>query len=298
MKKTNKVLFALGTAALVGVATFEIFRKKGKEFYHGYFKSDRSDIKVHSWLAKQNYDTWIIKNKQDMNLTGYYFPKENPNFTFVLVHGYHGRALNMDVHAKAFYEAFNCDLFLPDLRSHGQSDGETVGWGWEDKEDIKQWIEYLSKKHPNRPIVLFGESMGAATVSYLSCEDMPNVKAIIEDCGYSDLYEEFNFQAKNITHLPLAPFYFGVNEEVKKNHGYKIKEASCVECAKQAKYPMMFVHGLEDEVVPSYMVFDLFNACPTEKQLFVVKDAKHTQCIKLEREWYLETLKEFLEEHL
>lgn len=298
MKKSEKVLFALGTAAVVGVAAFEIFRRKGKDFYQGYFKGGSEDLDLNTWLTNMPYQTHTITNKNGLELKGYHIDRQDAEFTFVIIHGYHSRALNMNRYAEVFYKNLPCDLFLPDLRGHGNSDGELVGWGWEDKEDIKEWIFYLSKIHPNRPIVLFGESMGGATVNYLSCEDMPNVKALVEDCGYSDLYEEFDFQAKNITHLPLAPFYFGVNQEVKKNHGYKIKEASCVDCVNKAKYPMMFVHGLKDEVVPSYMAFDLYNACPTEKQLFLVKDANHTQCIKLEKEKYIETLKEFLEEHL
>ena len=159
-------------------------------------------------------------------------------------------------------------------------------------------MNYLAEQFPYRNFVLFGESMGGATVNYLSCEDMPNVKALVEDCGFSDLYEEFNHQSKKIVHLPFAPFYKSFNDEVEKNHHYKIKDANCLECVKNAKYPMMFIHGLKDEVVPSSMVYDLYNACPTEKQLFVVQDANHTQCIKMDPEGYLETLNEFLDEHL
>lgn len=298
MKKTEKALFALGTTALVGVAAYGIIRKKSKEFYENYYKSDTEPLEVDTWLTKMPRDVYHIKNSQGLDLVGYHIPKENAKFTMVIIHGYHSRALNMNNYARAFYEYLDCDLFLPDLRGHGASQGDKVGWGWEDKEDIKEWVNYLTNKFPNQPLVLFGLSMGAATVNYLACETMPGVKALVEDCGFSDLYEEFNYQSKQIVHLPFAPFYPTFNHEVEKNHGYKIKEASCIECVKQAKYPMMFIHGLDDEVVPSKMAFDLFNACPTEKQLFVVKDAKHTQAIQLERDRYLDTLEEFLEEHL
>ena len=216
----------------------------------------------------------------------------------MIIHGYHSRALNMEHWAQAFYENFNCDLFLPDLRSHGESEGNLVGWGIEDKEDIKEWVNLLHQQHPNRPIVLFGVSMGGATVNYLSCEEMPGVKALVEDCGYSTLYEEFDFQSKRVTKLPLAPFYYGMNQQTKANSHYSIKDGDGIECVKHAKYPMMFIHGLDDEVVPFHMVYDLFNACCQEKQLFVVKDAKHGHAIRLERDNYLKLLKEFLDEHL
>ena len=298
MKKVEKLVFALGTAAIVGVATYEIIKKKSKEFYEEYYKAGSEPLKMNTWLANVPSHIWKVQNSQGLELVGYHIPKGNAKFTMVIVHGYRGRALNMNKHAKAFYEQLDCDLFLPDLRGHGNSQGDKVGWGWEDKEDIKVWVKFLSEKLPNRPIVIFGESMGGATVNYLACEDMPNVKALVEDCGFSDLYEEFNFQAKNIVHLPFAPFYKSFNEEVEKNHRYNIKDVSCLKCVEKAKYPMMFIHGLKDEIVPCQMAFDLYNACPTEKQLFLVKEAKHTQCIRLDEEGYMTTLKEFLEEHV
>lgn len=298
MKTLTKALFTLGAAAVAGVAAYEVVKKKSKEFYEEYYKAGCEDLKPNTWLVNMPRHTWKVKNSQGIELVGYHIQKLDAKFTMVIIHGYRGRALNMNTHAKAFYENFDCDLFLPDLRGHGESQGETVGWGWEDKEDIKVWIQYLSEKFPNRPIVIFGESMGGATVNYLACEDMPNVKALVEDCGFSDLYDEFDFQAKQIVHLPFAPFYQSFNKEVVKNHHYKIKDVSGLECVKKAKYPMMFIHGLEDEIVPSKMAFDLYNVCPTEKQLFVVKEAKHTQCIRLDKEGYLSALKEFLDEHL
>lgn len=298
MKKVEKAIFALGTAALVGVAAYEVIKKKSKSFYESYYKSGSEPLVMNTWLTSQPRHTWKVKNKEDLELVGYHIPKLGAKFTMVLVHGYHSRALNMNDYAKAFYENLDCDLFLPDLRGHGDSQGDKVGWGWEDKEDLKVWIDELSKKMPNQPIVLFGASMGGATVCYLANETLPNVKAIVEDSGFSDLYGEFDFQARNLVHLPFAPFYSSFNEEVKKNHDYHIKEANALKCVAQAKYPMMFIHGLDDEVVPSQMVFDLFNECASEKQLFVVKDAKHCKSIKLDLDNYIQTLKEFLEEHL
>ena len=298
MKTLTKALFTLGAAAVAGVAAYEVVKKESKKFYQSYYQGGSEPLDTTSWLAYQPKVTHTLKNRSGLLLTGYHVPKVDSNFTMVIIHGYRSQALNMNRYAEVFYKELNCDLFLPDLRGHGKSEGDYVGWGWEDKEDIKEWMHYLAKQFPARKFVLFGESMGGATVNYLSCEDMPNVKVLVEDCGFSDLYEEFNHQSKKIVHLPFAPFYKSFNKEVEENHHYDIKDANCINCVKYAKYPMMFVHGLSDEVVPCQMAYDLYNACPTDKQLFVVKGANHTECIKLNPEGYLASLKEFLNEHL
>lgn len=297
MKKKTKQ--RLGTAlgltagAMAVVGTCFV---KGKDLYRLAFTPDKKQIKSTTWVAKHFTKQLEVTSHDGLKLNGYYVGRDNPDFTMVIIHGYHDNAARMDIYGEAFYETFNCDLFFPELRAHGSSQGDVVGYGYLDKEDIQTWVAYLNRLNPERKIVLFGLSMGGGTVNMLASTPMRNVKALVEDCGYSNLYEELDFQCKKETKLPLAPFYLGTNYEVQKNCHYSIKDADGLQAVSKAIYPMMFIHGLDDDVVPSYMVFDLYNACPTHKQLFVVKDAKHTKCIVDNREGYLETLKEFIEE--
>ena len=61
---------------------------------------------------------------------------------------------------------------------------------------------------------------------------------------------------------------------------------------------MLFIHGLNDDVVPTKMVFDLYNTCTSEKQMFFVKDTGHAASLKNSYKAYIETMAEFLKEHL
>ena len=69
--------------------------------------------------------------------------------------------------------------------------------GWDDRNDIINLIEYIIAEDGKAEIVLFGVSMGA-TVMMVSGEKLPsNVKAVVEDCGYTSAWDQFAYQLKN-----------------------------------------------------------------------------------------------------
>lgn len=296
-KKQKGCLIAAGTV-VAGLALFEGLRRKGKDYFHQAFSTKRKAAEAGCWLEKMPHETIHLMSHDGLKLQGYYVSRPNAAFTFVILHGYHGNAFRMSQYAKTFYETFPCNLFLPDLRGHGQSEGNLVGYGWLDREDVKDWVSLLHQRQPDQPIVLFGLSMGGGTVNFLADQALPGVQALVEDCGYSTLYRELDYQCRKRKHVPLWPFYWGLNSEIKKKAGYRILEADGLKAVSRAKYPMLFIHGLDDEVVPSQMVFDLYNACTSEKQLFFVKNTGHGDALKNSPRAYLETLHEFLSENL
>ncbi len=83
---------------------------------------------------------------------------------------------------------------MPDLRGHGQSEGNYIGMGWDERLDIVDLTKYIINNYANTEIVLFGVSIGVATVMTTSGEKLPsNVKAIIEDCGYTSAWSQFAY---------------------------------------------------------------------------------------------------------
>ena len=57
---------------------------------------------------------------------------------------------------------YNC--LFPYLCGHGASESNYVTMGWNDRIDIKAWIDYIINENANAKIVLFGLSMGAGRV--------------------------------------------------------------------------------------------------------------------------------------
>ena len=179
------------------------------------------------WL-NENAKEVFIKNKK-IKLQGFEVKNnKESNIWVIAVHGYVNSAISMVPSCKQFLR-FGYNVLMPNLRTHGKSEGKYIGMGWLDRLDLLKWIEYLIKEYGNIKIILYGISMGAATVMMTSGEKLPNnVKVVIEDCGYTSVWEEFSDKLKTLFHLPQFPTLYYANLITKLKAGYSFKKASCI----------------------------------------------------------------------
>ncbi|MGV2687118.1 alpha/beta hydrolase, partial [Clostridium perfringens] len=121
------------------------------------------------------------------------------------------------------------NVLIPDLRAHGNSEGSYIGMGWNDRLDIIEWINLIIKNYENTEIILHGVSMGAATVSMVSGENLPNnVKVIIADCGYTSVWKQFSHKLKGLYSLPDFPVMHASSLVSKFRAGYNLRKASAL----------------------------------------------------------------------
>src|SRR5690625_7813333 len=82
-----------------------------------------------------------------LSLRGYYLEAEKlTNRTVVFAHGYLGHAFDMGLFGEYYYEELGFNMFTPDLRGHGKSGGDYIGFGWHDRLDIIDWINLIIEK--------------------------------------------------------------------------------------------------------------------------------------------------------
>lgn len=83
-------------------------------------------------------------------------------------------------------------MIAPDLRGLRRERGRLCRHGVADREDILRWIDFILADDPQAKIVIHGISMGAATTMMTAGESTPdNVKAFVEDCGYTSVWDYF-----------------------------------------------------------------------------------------------------------
>lgn len=257
---------------------------------------DDQDVK---WLLNDsNYEDMYIKSDNGLKLHSYKI--ENPKKTnkwAIVVHGYTSEGKYMAGFARKFYD-MGYNVLVPDLRGHGKSEGNYIGMGWHDRLDIVKWIHKIIEENKDANIILHGVSMGAATVMMTSGEELPsNVKAIIEDCGYTSVKDEFSYQLKALFNLPSFPIINVTSLICKIKAGYWFGEGSAIKQVAKSKTPILFIHGDADDFVPYFMLDELYDAANCTKEKLVIKGASHARAVVEDPELYWNTIKKFIDKN-
>jgi fermentation-respiration switch protein FrsA (DUF1100 family) len=141
--------------------------------------------------------------------------------------------------------------------------------------------------------------MGGAAVMMMGGEELPpQVKCIVDDCGYSSVFEEFKYQLKEMFGLPAFPFLYLANIGAKLLAGYSFSEASAVTAVQKAAVPIFFIHGDSDTFCPTYMVYELYEAAKPAKELWVVPGAQHGMAYDINPEEYMKRVSDFYEKYI
>lgn len=262
-------------------------RSKGTPIY-AYEQSFDQLTKETLWMTNQGL-------KQD----AWYVPAETAtNKTVIVVHGFTNDKEDMKPYAWMFHE-LGYNVLMPDNMSHGDSEGQIIGYGWNDRLNVIKWAEMLVEQNSDSEITLFGVSMGAATVMMASGEEsLPDqVVNIIEDCGYSSVWDELKYQAKEMYNLPAFPILYEVSAISKIRAGFSYGQASSVNQLKNNTRPVLFIHGSDDTFVPTSMVYKNYQATQGEKELYIVKGAGHAKSFETDPQAYIEKISTFLKKY-
>ena len=210
-----------------------------------------------------------------------------------IIHGWRDCGIDFLHLARIYERDLNFSVLLPDLHAHGLSDGDAICMGWREKDDMKCWLKTFTAD----TVVIHGVSMGAATAMMMSADSMPKGVAevrFIEDCGYTDVWEEFAWQLKEQFSLMPFPLMYTASLLCKWRYGWHFREASAIEQVKKSPYPMLFIHGDSDTFVPTAMVYRLYDAKQGKKQLWITKDTEHAQSYRNYPEAYTSHIRNFV----
>ena len=189
----------------------------------------------------------------------------------VVIHGQGGIGLQVGVGALYFRERYGFNILLADARAHGESEGHAIGMGWPDRYDYLEWFRFLIERFgEDAEIMLYGVSMGGATVMLLSGEELPpQIKFLCSDCGYTNVYDEIKHVVKNMVHAPVLPVALPARLVCRLFAGYDIKEVSCTDAVKRSRLPMIFIHGEKDNMVPYWMAHKVYEAAATKEKILI-----------------------------
>ena len=230
-------------------------------------------------------------------LHAYYYPNPNGETKkiFLGMHGFKsGPRHEYAPYIKKYFE-LGFSLILPDERAHYLSEGKYITLGCNEQYDTIDWAKKIvSMFGEDIQILIQGVSMGGASVNLAAGLDLPKqVIGIISDCAYTS----FNDIMENVMHkfgnFNPKPIIWMLDLYLKLFLHIDLKKSSPIESVKNAKVPILYVHGKLDQIVPVECSQKLYDACSSRKKLWIVDEANHAECIGYRLDEYFNNIKEF-----
>lgn len=221
----------------------------------GVTKADRDPQEDHpSNYGLEFEDVEFLSRRGDVMLSGWYLPGEDSSPHLIFVHGIGSvRSGDDAVELAARMVELDYSVLLFDLRGHGSSEGDKVSGGYFERWDVLGAFDYLVGRgvDPGRT-GLMGFSMGAAT-SIMAAAEEPRITALAADSPYADATDLIARESARKTPFPqwLIPIFIPAAKLMAKGiYGINIGELVPERAVARLEYPILVIHGEEDERVP------------------------------------------------
>jgi pimeloyl-ACP methyl ester carboxylesterase len=263
------LIFGVIPYLLGGFATFNKYRYPDKENANltpASFQLPFEDVSFHA--------------KDGIGLKGWWVPATDAKGTVVLVHGLNRSRIEM-VKKVPFLHGQGWNALLFDLRHHGDSEGALSSFGYFEREDVKAAVAF-ARERASGPIVLWGVSLGAVSVTLAAAED-PQVAGVVVDSAYRSMRDTVHHHLGLFRHfvwwLRIVPTWPVADEVVfwiGRRGGYDPDKVDVQAAATHlAGRPALFVCNSEDPRIPPDNAYDLKAAAGEQARVLVVPGKTH-----------------------
>ena len=248
----------------------------------------------YAWFQEVPKEDIYVNSYDGFKLHAYYIPSYNKksNSLAIVVHGYQSKSTDMIIIAK-MYSEMGFQVIMPDLRSHGESEGYFTSFGHYEKYDLKKWINLALRSYgSNIELLIHGVSMGAATTLLVTGLDIPkkNIKFMVLDSIFTRVGKTLTNTNKS---KGLRIFYFGINVITYFKYKFTFIGIRPIKQMRKNTFPFLIIQGKDDHVVPVSMAKQMLTVSPaTKKELLIIDDAKHAQGFRVDFQKCYDSLKE------
>jgi alpha-beta hydrolase superfamily lysophospholipase len=184
-----------------------------------------------------------LRTKDKLKLEGWYCKKDSSKGVVALFHG-HGSSKSRVLEEAEYFYSLGFSVFLLDFRAHGSSDGNICTIGYNEAEDIKLTFDFL-RKSGEKNIILWGRSLGAATITRAVSEYNINPEKIILEMSFGSLQDAVKARIR-LTRIPEQPlaalltFWGGVQQ------GFWAFTHNPCDYVTKITCPVLLQHGSKD----------------------------------------------------
>ncbi|MDA1270907.1 MAG: alpha/beta fold hydrolase [Chloroflexi bacterium] len=256
---TGRGYRVFGLAGLAGLVTLAVvYGLVSFLIARGVTTADRDPQEDHpANYALKFEDVEFPSRRGDVSLSGWYLPGDDAGPHLIFVHG-NGSVRSGDgavaLAARMVERGYNVLMF--DLRGHGSSGGDKVSGGYFEQWDVLGAFDYLVERDGGPggvgQIGLMGFSMGAAT-SILAAAEEPGITAVAADSPYADASDLIARESARKTPFPewLVPVFIPAAKLMANAiYGIDVGELVPERAVADLGYPVLVIHGTEDERIP------------------------------------------------
>ena len=192
------------------------------------------------------------------------------------------------------FQSLGFSTVLFDQRAFGESKEKYCTFGEREAEDIVCLIQWVKKRCGEKTeIILFGASMGAATVMN-ALNYTEEVKGIIEDSGFA------SFRGA-IPQLYQSMGLDGLDESVYKELeietnilGFSLDDNNPLKSISNKSVPILIIHGTSDTVIDVDNAISLYNKCKHPISRMKLFEGREHALAILDKERYESIVEEFM----
>ena len=231
-----------------------------------------------------------------LKLSARYYHVSDEGPLHIQFHGYHGNPVRDFCGGNKIARESGHSTLVIEHRAHGKSEGTTITFGVNERRDCLSWIEYArSRFGEDRPMVLEGVSMGAATVLMAADLDLPdNIIGITADCPYSSP-KAIICKVSRDMHLPSRLMWPFVWLGARIYGRFDPNESGAVQAVRSAKVPVLLIHGEADLFVPCDMSREIAANCASELIFQTFPEAGHGLSYIVDETLYKQKVSEALD---
>lgn len=267
-----------------------------------------SSVSYNNFKATFDYERFNLLEKNDVSiesnfgykLSGTYIRNFVPTGnTIIIVHGITGSRWESMKYADMYID-LGYNVLIYDSRYHGTSGGNNISLGYFEKYDLDNCVKWVKNQNPKGIIGVHGESMGAATALLQSNMNIKEklVSFYIVDCPFSDLPELFSDklteEMKNHGKIVANAVVFYSSLYAWYKAGFSLYSISPKKALDGVETPIMFIHGSDDDFIPTYMSLELYIRKKGPKYLYIAPNAGHAESYLKNKVEYKDKVREFL----
>lgn len=220
------------------------------------------------------------------------------NKTVILVHGLGGnRYSNYPVAEMFLKKGYNVITY--DQRSSNENTAQYTTFGYWEKYDLIDYINYVSEQAPQQKAGVWATSFGGATAG-LAMENKDaerKIDFLILDCPVSSMKWMVEEEMRKMDiGLPISYMTFCGNFINKIKLDFSYEDVNVCNAIKDIEIPILIINSKADTVTPQFMGQDIYDSISEEnhKTIWTVDDSEHTEMWLDHNEEYKENVERLL----